>query len=127
MGEKAVGYATLTHPTRWTMKILETSYKCVFGASAILVVCYVAFMYWRIYQIYQRAGERVERIGFLWFSVYVQSPLSVSGAKIFEGLPHNIQAQVATFRLRTRRVHVAVVLWIFFLILLASLAKSIFA
>ena len=107
------------------LKMFETIYKCVFVASAMFVGCYVPYMYWRIYQLYKRAGERVEKTGFLWFSVYVQAPQSVSGAKMLEGLPQNIQTQVAKFQSEARRVHVGGVLWIFFLILLASFVRAV--
>jgi hypothetical protein len=109
------------------MKIFEAIYKCIFVASALFVGGYVPYMYWRIYQIYKYAGGQVERIGFVWFAVYVQGTQSVSGVKMLEELPQDIKVQVATFRLRNRRIHLGVALWIIGLILFGSLVKRIFA
>ena len=110
-----------------TMKIFEAIYKCVFVASVLFVGGYVPYMYWRIHQIYKRAGGQVERIGFLWFAVYVQGTQSVSGVKMLEELPQDIKAQVAAFRLRNRQIHLGVALWIIGLILFGPLVKRIFA
>jgi hypothetical protein len=109
------------------MKIFEAVYKCVFAASVLLVPGYVLYMYWSIHQIYERAGRQVERIGFLWFAVYVQGTQSVTGAKMLEELPQDIKAKIATFRLRNRRAHVGGALWIVFLILFGFLVNRIFA
>jgi hypothetical protein len=108
------------------METFEAIYKCVFVASALLVGGCVPYMYWRIHQIYKCAGAQVERVGFLWFAIYVQGSQSVSGIKMLEGLSQGIKTQVAAFRLRNRRVHVGVVLWIVFLVLFGSVVKRLF-
>jgi len=107
------------------MKTFETICMYLFVASVIFVGCYPLYMYWRIYQLYKLAGQRVERIGFLWFAVYIQSPRSPRSISMLEGLPQNIQEQVTAFRLRTTRVHVGVALWIVFLILFGFLVNRI--
>jgi hypothetical protein len=109
------------------MKAFDDSCRFVFVASVIFVGCYLLYMYWWIYKIYKSAGEQVERVGFLWFAIYVQGTQSAGGVKVLGELPQNIKTQVATFRLGNRRIHVGVALWIISLILFAPLVKRIFA
>lgn len=97
----------------------------VFVASAIIVGLYPMLVYWRIYSLYQRAGERVEKIGFFWFSFYVQSPDFGRGVKLLEGLPRDIQTEISAVRVRQRRESIAILLWIVSLILLGVLLRKL--
>jgi len=100
-------------------------HKYVFVASAIAVGIYPTLVYWRIYGIYQRAGEWVKKVGFFWFSFYVQSPEFGRGAEVLQALPQDLQIEVAAIRLRQRRESIAILLWIVFLVSLGVLLKSL--
>ena len=109
------------------MEAFGIIYKFVFCVSAFFVPCYVLYFYWRIYSLYKLAGQQVERVGFLRFSWHVQSPGFARSDRMLKALPDDLQDKIAAFQSSARQVHVGIFLWIFFLILLASLARWIFS
>ncbi|MET4036788.1 hypothetical protein ABIB94_008758 [Bradyrhizobium sp. JR7.2] len=103
------------------MKTLETLYQYVFIASAVSVRLYPIRAYWRIYGLYKCAGEQIKKIGFFWFSFYVQSPDFGRGASVLEALSRDIQARASTIRSQQTREASAILAWIVFLIVLGTL------
>jgi hypothetical protein len=107
------------------MKMFEPILKVVFAMTAVGVGCYPLYAYWKIYQLYKLAGERVEKIGFFWFAFRVQSPGFGGGVEMLEALPRDLQRLATSVRDRQRKFSVAIVLWIAFLILLGTLVTRL--
>jgi hypothetical protein len=105
--------------------MLVTLHQYVFVATAVAVGLYPIGAYWRIHGLYKRAGQQVEKVGFFWFSFYVQSPQFGRGAKVLEALPRDLQAEASTIRSRLGREANAIFAWIVLLILLGVLLNEL--
>jgi hypothetical protein len=100
------------------MKSIEILHQYVFVASAVAVGLYPVRAYWRIYALYKCAGEQIEKVGFFWFSFYVQSPEFGRGATVLEALSRDVQARASAIRSQQSREVNAIFAWIVFLIVL---------
>jgi hypothetical protein len=104
------------------MATFEILHLYVFIASVIVVGLYPIRAYWKILGLYslacRRVGAQVKRIGFFWFSFYVQSPWFGRGADVLAALPQDLQTQASIVRNRQRREINAIALWIAFVVFL---------
>ena len=103
---------------RLEMQTLVTLHRYLFIGSAIALGLYPLRAYWRIYDLYNRLDERMSKVGFFWFSFYVQSPwFGLRGAELLEQLPQDLRAQASAIRNRQRREINALFLWTVILVM----------
>ena len=110
---------------RLEMETVVTLHRYLFIGSAIAWGLYPLRAYWRIYELYKRVDEQTARVGFFWFSFYVQSPWVVRGAELLERLPQDLRAQALAIRSRQTREINALLLWIVILVLVGVLLTKL--
>ena len=108
--------------------MLSDIYRILFLGAAACIPLYVAFVYWRIYQVYRSLDDRARRLGFLWYSFQFQLPNLAKGMKEYldpDRLPEDAKAHVDNVKRQLRFVRVIVLLWIFFVLGLGGAAALI--
>ena len=105
--------------------MLSETYRILFLGTAACIPLYVAFVYWRIYQVYRSLDVRARRLGFLWYSFQFQLPALAKGMKEYldpDRLPEDAKARIDSVKCQLRFVRAIVILWIFFVLGLGGAA-----
>lgn len=108
------------------MDTLVALHRYLFIGSAIAWGLYPLRAYWRLYDLYKRLDEQTSKVGFFWFSFYVQSPwFGFRGQELLDRLPQDLRAQASAIRNRQRREINVIFLWIVILVLVGVLLTKL--
>jgi hypothetical protein len=108
--------------TNWggLLNMTETGATILFAALLASAPCYAAFVYWRTYIAYKLLGDRVEKLGFLWFSFQFQLPEFSKGMAMyvdyFDALPNELKGRTIAIRREINIARLIVVAGLLFLI-----------